>query len=80
MRTVNLKDAETNLSRLVEQAASGEPFIIAKEGKPLVRVVPFDAPASAETSRIGYLAGCLGIPDDFDRMEGGEIAAAFEGR
>ncbi|MCJ2097060.1 type II toxin-antitoxin system prevent-host-death family antitoxin [Methylobacterium sp. J-072] len=80
MRTVTLKDAKTNLPRLVEQAASGEPFIIAKDGKPLVRVVPFDAPASAKTSRIGFLAGSIRIPDDFDRMGSEEIAAAFEGR
>ncbi|MCJ2140670.1 MULTISPECIES: type II toxin-antitoxin system Phd/YefM family antitoxin [Methylobacterium] len=80
MRTVTLKDAKTNLPRLVEQAASGEPFIIAKDGKPLVRVVPFDAPAPAKTSRIGFLAGSIRIPDDFDRMGSEEIAAAFEGR
>ncbi|MDF2601399.1 MAG: type toxin-antitoxin system prevent-host-death family antitoxin [Methylobacterium brachiatum] len=80
MRTVTLKDAKSDLLRLVERAASGEPFIIAKDGKPLVRVVPFDAPAPATTSRIGFLAGCIRVPDDFDRMGSDEITASFEGR
>jgi prevent-host-death family protein len=44
MRTVNMHDAKTHLSRLVEEAAKGEPFIIAKAGKPMVRVTPLDAP------------------------------------
>lgn len=80
MRTVNLKDAETNLPHLVEQAALGEPFIIAKDGRPLVRVQPIDAPTSVETSRIGFLAGRIHVPDDFDQMGRDDIAASFEDR
>ncbi|MDE2462332.1 MAG: type II toxin-antitoxin system prevent-host-death family antitoxin, partial [Alphaproteobacteria bacterium] len=45
MRTVNIHEAKTHLSRLVEAAAKGEPFVIAKSGKPLVKVVPLDCPA-----------------------------------
>ena len=52
MRTVNIHEAKTNLSRLVEQAAKGEPFIIAKAGKPLVKVVAVEAPADAEMRQL----------------------------
>ena len=55
MRTVNIHEAKTHLSRLVEAAAKGEPFIIAKAGKPLVKVVPVDAPHGA--AAIGLHAG-----------------------
>ena len=77
MRTVNIHEAKTHLSRLVEEAAKGEPFIIAKAGKPLVKVVPIDAPAAPR--RFGFMAGQFTIPDDFDRMCEDEIVALFEG-
>jgi prevent-host-death family protein len=57
MRTVNIHEAKTHLSRLVDAAAKGEPFIIAKAGKPLVNVVPFDAPARGAANRIGFMKG-----------------------
>ena len=44
MKTVNIHDAKTHLSKLIDAAAKGEPFIIAKAGKPMVKVVPIDAP------------------------------------
>jgi prevent-host-death family protein len=78
MRTVNIHEAKTHLSRLVEQAAHGEPFIIAKAGKPLVKVTPLDPPA-AGSSRIGFMDGQFNIPDDFDRMNEEEIRQMFEG-
>jgi prevent-host-death family protein len=78
MRTINIRDAKTQLSRLVDQAANGEPFIIAKAGKPLVKVVPLDA-GDAKASRIGFMVGEISVPDDFDRMGESEIARAFEG-
>lgn len=53
--TFNIHEAKTNLSRLVEQAAKGREFVIAKAGKPLVRVVPLEAPPSSRT--LGFLAG-----------------------
>jgi prevent-host-death family protein len=55
MRTVNIHEAKTNLSRLVDAAAKGESFIIAKAGKPLVKVVPIDAPPVKK--RLGFLEG-----------------------
>ena len=47
MRTVNMHEAKTHLSRLVAAAANGEPFIIARAGKPVVKVVALDAPRFA---------------------------------
>lgn len=77
MLKINIHDAKTHLSKLVEQAAAGEPFIIAKAGKPLVKVVPLDAPAPAQMKRIGFLAGQVVVPADFDRMGQGEIEQMF---
>ena len=79
MRTVNIHEAKTHLSRLVERASRGEPFIIAKSGKPLVKVVPLEAPAAGEVRRLGFLAGSISVPDDFDRIGADEIEAAFSG-
>ena len=53
--TVNIHEAKTNLSRLVDQAAKGREFVIAKAGKPMVRVVPLEAPPAIRT--LGFLAG-----------------------
>ncbi|HEY7060033.1 MAG TPA: type II toxin-antitoxin system prevent-host-death family antitoxin [Chloroflexota bacterium] len=77
MRTVNLHEAKTHLSRLVDQAARGEPFVIAKAGKPLVKVTALQAPAAPQ--RLGFLAGEIAVPDDFDQMGEAEIAALFGG-
>ncbi|MBV8046870.1 MAG: type II toxin-antitoxin system prevent-host-death family antitoxin [Paludibacterium sp.] len=79
MQTVNIHEAKTQLSRLVEQAARGEPFIIAKAGKPLVKVIPLDAPVGREMRRLGFLMGEIAVPDDFDRMGSDEIAQLFGG-
>src|SRR5262245_36503602 len=78
MRTVNMHEAKTHLSRLVDAAAKGEPFIIARAGKPLVKVVPLDPPAASR--RFGFMAGQFTVPDDFDRMFEDEIADMFEGK
>jgi prevent-host-death family protein len=77
MRTVNIHEAKTHLSRLIEQAAKGEPFVIAKAGKPMVKVVPLDAPAATQVRRIGFMAGQIAVPDDFDRMGSAEIERLF---
>jgi prevent-host-death family protein len=77
MRTVNIHEAKTQLSRLVDAAAKGEPFIIAKAGKPLVKVVPIDAPAAPK--RLGFMRGAFTVPDDFDTMGQEEIEAMFYG-
>lgn len=80
MKTVDLRGTGTHLSRLIERAAKGEPFVIAKAGKPLVKVVPIDAPAEGAVRRLGFMAGQLEVPDDFDRMGSAEIEALFGGR
>ncbi len=80
MDTFNIHEAKTHLSRLVERAAKGEPFVIAKAGKPMVRVVPYEEPAPAPArSRLGSLAGLIDVPDDFDEMGREEIERMFYG-
>jgi prevent-host-death family protein len=75
MQTVNIHEAKTQLSKLVDQAVKGKPFVIAKAGKPLVKVTALDAPSAPR--RIGFLEGEIEVPDDFDRMCGDAIAALF---
>jgi prevent-host-death family protein len=77
MRTVNIHEAKTHLSRLVDRAAKGEGFIIAKSGKPLVKVVPLDARDARQPRRLGFLAGEIDVPDNFDRMGQDEIERQF---
>ena len=79
MRTFNMHEAKTHLSRLVEAAANGEPFIIARAGKPLVKVVAVEAPGAGAARRVGFMAGKISVPEDFDRMGSEEIEAVFEG-
>ncbi len=79
MRTVNMHEAKTHLSRLVAAAASGEPFIIARAGKPLVKVVAMNAPAAGTKSRLGFMEGQFTIPENFDRIGTAEIEAMFDG-
>ena len=79
MRTVNIHEAKTHLSRLVEQVANGEAVVIAKAGKPMAKMVPLTADESASPPRIGFMKGELLIPDDFDRMGEEEIARLFGG-
>ena len=75
MRTVNIHEAKTHLSRLVDRAAKGESFVISKAGKPLVKVTALDTPAKAR--RLGFMTGEIEVPDDFDSMGGAEIARLF---
>jgi len=77
MRTINIHEAKTHLSRLVEQAAEGEPFVIAKSGKPLVKVVALDTPQADQVKRVGFMAGQIAVPDDFDRMGSADIEQLF---
>ena len=75
MVVVNIHEAKTQLSKLVDRAAKGEPFVIAKAGKPLVKVVALDAPKRPR--RLGFLKGELKVPDDFNRMGQRAIAKLF---
>jgi prevent-host-death family protein len=80
MDIVNIHQAKTHLSRLIERAAKGESFVIAKAGKPMVKVVPLDAPEASKAKRVGFMTGQVKVPDDFDRMGEDAIAALFAGR
>ena len=78
MRIVNMHEAKTHLSRLVKAAAQGEPFAIARAGKPLVKVVALDAPGPDHAARTGFLSAGS-VPEDFDRIGEAEIIGLFEG-
>lgn len=75
MVTVNIHEAKTHLSKLIARAVKGEAFVIAKAGVPLVKVTALDAPDTVQ--RLGFMAGEIEVPDDFDRMGEDEIAAMF---
>jgi prevent-host-death family protein len=80
MQTVNIHEAKTHLSRLVERASKGESFIIAKAGKPMVRVVAIEPEPVKKPQRLGFMKGKMLIPDDFDTMYAEEIERMFNGK
>mgnify|MGYP001613802351 CR=1 FL=1 len=75
METVNIHDAKTHLSRLLERAAAGEEIGIAKAGKPIARLVPL---ASLPPRRLGLLAGQMAVPDDYDAPLPDDVLGSFE--
>ena len=77
MKTVGVHEAKTHLSRLIDQAVKGEPFVIAKGGTPMVKVMAIDSPSAGQQRRLGFMAGQGSVPDDFDRMGGEAIARLF---
>lgn len=77
METVNIHETKTRLSKLLEQVRQGEPFIIAKAGRPIAKVVAVEAPEPNHAKRLGFLTGEIEVPDDFDRMGEREIAETF---
>ena len=77
MKQVNIHAAKTHLSSLIEEAVSGESFVIAKAGRPLVVVSPYVPPE--KTARSGFLKDQISIPADFDKIGTGEISDLFEG-
>lgn len=79
METINIHQAKTHLSRLVEKAARGESFIIAKAGKPMVKVVALGAEEQRPIKRIGFMEGEIQVPDDFNEMGADEIQKMFYG-
>lgn len=80
METVNIHEAKTHLSRLIDRLATGGGFIIAKAGKPVAKVVPLSTPDAGKAKRLGFMAGQLSVPADFDRMGSNEIENLFGGR
>ena len=78
MNTVNIHEAKTHLSRLIEKAVSGESFIIAKAGHPLVKVVPCEAPKKPK--RLGFMRGMGHVEADVKKVGKEEVLALFEGQ
>ena len=75
MHQVNIHEAKSQLSKLIEEAVNGEPFVIAKAGKPLVIVKRLDAPLQKQ--RIGFMQSQFKVPDDFNTMEQKNIEDLF---
>ena len=79
MKTVNIHQAKTQLSKLVDEASKGESFIIAKAGKPMVKVTALAAPTASQLRRLGFMTGQISVPDDFDQMGQEQIEQLFSG-
>jgi prevent-host-death family protein len=75
---VNIHEAKTHLSRIIDEVAGGAEVIIAKAGKPMARLVPIVAPAKQK--RLGLLKGKIKVPDDFNAPLDDEVLATFESR
>lgn len=78
MAAVNIHDAKTRFSRLVEQVEAGAEIVIARAGRPVARLVPYTTARAPR--RLGLMAGQFSVPDDFDAMGADEIARLFEDR
>ena len=76
---VNIHEAKTHLSKFIEEASKGEAFVIAKAGKPVVKVTALNAPTGTQVRRLGFMVGQISVPDDFDRMGNNEIEQMFGG-
>jgi prevent-host-death family protein len=79
MKTVNIHEAKTHLSRIVEEVAEGKAFIIAKAGKPMAKITPLQEQETKEADKLGFMAGEIVVPDDFDTMASDEILRIFQG-
>lgn len=82
MKTVSLQEAQSQLARLVTEAAKGDVFVIEKDGKPAVKVVPFpvdEAPVLKTKRKLGLLEGRFPVPNNFDSMFAKEIEEMFYG-
>ena len=77
MKSVNIHEAKTHLSRLVERVEAGEEIIIAKAGRPAARLVPIEG--ARKPVKIGGLKSRVPVPDDFNTMFENEIAALYGG-
>ena len=78
--TINIHEAKTHFSRLIERAENGETLIIARAGKPVARIVPLEKPVVDTSRRIGFMEGEFKVPDDFDTMMQDEIEEMFYGK
>ena len=69
MRTINIHQAKTHLSRLVDEAMEGDSFVIAKRGKQMVQVTRLNVPKTPAKRRLGLLEGMYTLPDNFDEID-----------
>lgn len=77
MQTINIHKVKMRLPRLVEEAAQGKSFIIAKAGKPMVKVLPISVEDQKRTKKLGFMTGEIFTPDDFDTLGNAEIMRLF---
>lgn len=77
MKVVNVHDAKTHLSRLIDEAVAGQPFVIAKAGKPLVKVSALPTTPTG-AGRLGFMRGEIDVPEDFDDLGRREIESLFD--
>ena len=76
--TVNIHEAKTQLSRLVEEAAGGREIVIAKAGRPVARLVPLASPVRRK--QLGLLRGKIRVAPDFDAPLPDDVLDGFEGK
>lgn len=77
-KPINIHEAKTHLSRLVEQVAAGREIVIAKAGKPMAKLVPLDA--TVKPKKFGLLKGRFSVPEDFDAPLPPEVLGLFTGK
>ena len=77
MRTVNVHEAKTHLSRLLEEVEAGQEVLIARAGRPVARLLPLAPQRSPR--RLGILAGRYAVPEDWDAFLPLEVIADFSG-
>lgn len=77
MKSVNIHEAKTHLSRIVEEVAGGAEFVIAKAGKPMAKLSPIRI---SRTKKLGTLQGRISVPDDFNAPLDEKVMARFEDR
>ncbi|CAH0140694.1 type II toxin-antitoxin system Phd/YefM family antitoxin [Roseomonas sp. CECT 9278] len=78
MSTLNIHEAKTHFSRLVDRVGAGESVVIARAGKPVAKLVPLSA-SDVPVKRVGFLAGAFSLPADFDSMGQDDIVKQFDG-
>lgn len=78
MKSVDVHEAKTQLSRLLTKVERGGEVVIARTGKPVARLVAIDTPGSVPT--LGADAGTFAVPEDFDAPLPADVLNAFEGR
>ena len=80
MQTINIHAAKTNFLHLIALAEKGESFVIARTGKPVVKISPIEPVTTKPMQRLGFMQGQMRVPNDFDQMGGDEIEVLFSGR